>query len=414
MANDLLLTHCKALVQLRPQAEAPVYGREMAELPMLENAWLLIREGLIHSYGSMDQGLPTCDYQYNLAGRMVFPSFVDSHTHLVFAATREAEFVDRINGLSYEEIAKRGGGILNSARHMAQASEEDLFEQAWQRLQEVIATGTGAIEIKSGYGLSTDSELKMLRVIKEIRKRSPIPVKATFLGAHAFPAQFKNDHEGYIKEIITQMIPQIAKEGLADYCDVFCDRGFFSPEETDRILKAALDYGLKPRLHANELGHTGGVQVGVNHKAVSIDHLEYLSSEEIELLKNSLCIPTGLPGTAFFLGIPYPDARAMMEANLPLALASDYNPGSCPSGNMPFVLSLACLRMKMTPEEAINATTLNTACALELQQKYGSISPGKVANLWISKPLSSIARIPYSFGSNLVDQVILNGEVYKA
>ena len=412
MAKDLLLTNCRALVQTRPKADQPVYGREMAELPMLENAWLLIREGHIHSYGSMDQALPTSDRQFNLAGRMVFPSFVDSHTHLVFAATREAEFVDRLKGLSYEEIAKRGGGILNSARHMEQASEEELYQTAWSRLQEVIRTGTGAIEIKSGYGLSTETELKMLRVIRELKKNAPIPVKATFLGAHAFPTQFKQDHEGYLKLLIDEMLPLIAQEDLADYCDAFCDRGFFSPEETDRLFEAALRYGLKLRLHANELGHTGGVQVGVKHQAISIDHLEYLSAEEIEMLKNSNSIPTGLPGTAFFLGIPYPDARAMMEANLPLALATDYNPGSCPSGNMPFVLSLACLRMKMTPEEAINATTMNSAFALELGQRMGSITPGKVANLWISKPLNSIAQIPYAFGSNPVDQVILNGEFY--
>jgi imidazolonepropionase len=345
-------------------------------------------------------------------GRFLFPSFVDTHTHLVFAASREKEYVDRIHGLSYEEIAARGGGILNSAAAMATADEDVLYIEACRRMREIIGMGTGAVEIKSGYGLSTESELKMLRVIRRLSESFPIPVKATFLGAHAYPAAYKTDHEGYLRLLEDEMIPKVVAQGIATYFDVFCDRGFFSPEETERLAQKAKRAGLKVRLHANELGLTGGVQVGVKVGAISVDHLEYTSAAERTLLKNSNTIPTLLPGTAFFLGIPYPDARAMIDEGLPVVLASDYNPGSCPSGNMPFILSLACTRMRMTPEEALNAATYNASFALELQDDVGSITKGKLANLWLSHPMPSLAFLPYAFGSNLVDRIWLNGREY--
>ena len=339
------------------------------------------------------------------------PAWCDSHTHIVFAATREEEFVDRIRGLSYEEIARRGGGILNSARKMQAASEEDLLAGARARLREVIGMGTGAIEIKSGYGLTLESELKMLHVIRKLKEGSPIPVKATFLGAHAVPLEYKDRREDYISLIINEMLPVVAGEGLAEYCDVFCDKGFFTPGETDKILKSASVYGLKARIHANELGITGGVQVGVANNALSVDHLEYTGDEEIEALLNSSTIPTLLPNCAFFLGIPYPNARAMIDAGLPVALASDFNPGSAPSGNMPFVISLACIRMKMLPEEAINAATINGARAMELENEVGSVAVGKRANLMISRPMNSLAVLPYHFGSQIAEKVIINGQV---
>ncbi|MBI3233138.1 MAG: imidazolonepropionase, partial [Bacteroidetes bacterium] len=323
----------------------------------------------------------------------------------------EGEFVDRINGLTYEEIAERGGGILNSANKLGDESEDDLFLSAHQRLMQCVRWGTGAIEIKSGYGLSVESELKMLRVIKRLKSISPIPIKATFLGAHAMPIAYKNNRAEYIQIIIDEMLPVIANEELADYCDVFCDKGFYTPEETEIILKAALNYGLKPKIHANELGLTGGVQVGVANDAISVDHLEYTSEVELNILKDSNTIPTLLPSTAFFLGIPYPDARTMIEADLPICLASDYNPGSSPSGRMSFVMSLACLRMKMTPTEAFNACTINAAYALELQDLCGSITKGKLANLMITKPARDLAIIPYSFGEDMIDQIIIKGEL---
>jgi imidazolonepropionase len=343
---------------------------------------------------------------------MVFPSWCDSHTHIVFAASREEEFVDRIKGLSYEEIAERGGGILNSARRMQDCSEETLYESAYERLQEVIGHGTGALEIKSGYGLSLESEIKMLRVIRRLKQNSPIPIKATFLGAHAVPAAFKTKRADYIDLIIHQMLPQVAAEQLAEYCDVFCDRGFFTVEETDQILKAAWQYGLKPKIHANELDYSGGVQIGIANGAISVDHLEYTGPEEIAALATSNTLPTLLPSCAFFLGIPYAPARQMMDAGLPVVLATDYNPGSSPSGKMPFVVSLACIKMKMLPEEAIYAATLNGACALELADDYGSITVGKKANLFITRPMPSLAYLPYAFGETLVRRIILNGKVF--
>lgn len=410
---NLLIYNIKGLVQVANHPRKIVAGADMAKLPVLNDAWLLIKEGRITSFGLMN-ALPEIEdiQKIDANGRFVFPSYIDPHTHLVFAGSREKEFVMKIKGATYQEIAAAGGGILNSADRLASASEEQLFESAKKRLFEVIRTGTGAIEIKSGYGLSTDAEIKMLRVIKELKKTSPIPIKATFLGAHAVPGAYTNNRELYISELIDKMLPIIKSEGLADYIDVFCDRGFFTPIETDLILKAGIKSGLKPRIHANELDFSGGIQVGVANNALSVDHLEFTGQKEIEVLLNSETMPVLLPSTAFFLRLNYPPAREMIEAGLPIALASDYNPGSSPSGNMNFVLSLACLYLKMTPEEAINAATINSAHTLELDDQLGSISPGKTANLFITEPISDFSFIPYSFGANRIETVILNGKVY--
>jgi len=331
---------------------------------------------------------------------------------LVFPKTREEEFVDRINGLSYEQIAANGGGILNSARHLTNISSEALYDVSCQRLEELIRLGTGAIEIKSGYGLSLEAELKILRVIKKLKENYAIPIKSTFLGAHAYPLEYKENHEAYIQLIINEMLPAVAAEGLADYMDVFCEKGFFSVADTDRLLDAASKYNLKHKIHANQLHNSGGVQIGVKHKAISVDHLECVGDEEITCLLNSTTIPTLLPAAAFFLGISYQPARKMIDANLPVCLASDYNPGSCPSGNIPFLLSLACTQLKMTPNEAFNALTYNGAAAMELQHEVGSISKGKKANFIITKALPSFNLIPYSFGSNLIDKVYIDGKQF--
>ena len=410
---SLLIRNIKTLVQAGTQPRQVVKGADMAVLPVVNDAFLLIENERIVSFGHISQCPDRADQVLDASGRMVFPCWCDSHTHIIFAASREEEFVDRIRGLSYEEIARRGGGILNSARRLQEVSEDALFESAWGRLQEVIGYGTGAIEIKSGYGLSLESEMKMLRVIRRLKAASPIPVKATFLGAHAVPLEYKERRSAYIDLIIHKMLPQVAEEGLADYCDVFCDKGFFTPEETAQILQAGWRYGLKPKIHANELGYTGGVQAGVANKAISVDHLEYTGDAEIEALKQSDTLPTLLPSCAFFLGIPYAPARKMMDAGLPVVLATDYNPGSSPSGKMPFVLSLACIKMKMLPEEAINAATINGAFAMELASEYGSIAVGKVANVFISAPIPSLAYIPYAFGSNLVETVVLQGKLWE-
>jgi imidazolonepropionase len=345
-------------------------------------------------------------------GKIVLPAWIDSHTHIVFPASRELEFIDKIKGLSYEEIAKRGGGILNSAKRMKEVDEVFLFDSTMHRLQEMISLGTGAVEIKSGYGLNFDNEIKMLRVIRKIKEHSPVPVKANFLGAHAFPPEFKENKQGYIEEICDRMIPYIADNGLADYIDVFCDKGFFTVDQTDQIINSGAKYGLKPKIHANELEISGGVQIGVKNNAVSVDHLERIGREEMEVLSGSNTVPTLLPGTSFFLKIPYAPAREMIDSGLGVALASDFNPGSSPSGNMNFIISLACIYMKMLPEEAINAATINAAYALELQDELGSISVGKKANLIITKPLDNIAQIPYFYGSNLIDKVLVNGVIY--
>lgn len=410
---SLLIRNIKILVQAESQPRPVVKGTDMATLPLVHDAFVLIENERIAAFGPMTECPERADAVLDASGRLVFPSWCDSHTHLVYAASREEEFVDRIRGLTYEEIARRGGGILNSARRLQEASEDQLFDSAWKRLQEVIGYGTGAIEIKSGYGLSPESELKMLRVIRRLKEISPVPVKATFLGAHAIPAGYKERRNEYISLIIDKMLPQVAEEGLADYCDVFCDKGFFTPEETEQILKAGWRYGLKPKIHANELGYTGGVQVGVANRAISVDHLEYTGDAEIAVLTNSDTLPTLLPSCAFFLGIPYAPARKMMDAGLPVVLATDYNPGSSPSGKMPFVIALACIKMKMLPEEAINAATINGAKAMELEAGYGSIAVGKVANLFISTPIPSLAYLPYAFGSNIVETVVLRGKVWE-
>jgi len=403
-------------VGLHPKSKLMLRGNEMDNLHVLENAWLLIEDDLIKDFGDMESipahilNLPS---QISAEGRYVFPSWCDSHTHIVFAATREEEFAMKIQGKTYEEIAAAGGGILNSANKLQKATEDELFESASVRLTQMIRQGTGAVEIKSGYGLTVESEIKMLRVIKRLKASFPVPIKATFLAAHAFPALYKDDHEGYINLIINEMLPVIAKEQLADYIDVFCEKGFFSIAETDRILKAGAAYGLKPKVHANQLSVSGAVEVAVLNHAVSVDHLEESDEATIVALQSSNTMATLLPSCSFYLGIPFADARSFIKANLPVTLATDYNPGSTPSGNMNFVVSLGCIKLKMFPEQAINAATLNGAAAMEISENYGSIAIGKKANLFITKPMPSIAYLPYSFGETQVDTVILNGEVYN-
>jgi len=409
---DLLIVNIKGLVQVRDKSVTRVAGDAMAELPVLENAYLAISDELILDFGSMDL-LPlfTATQTIDARGRFVFPSFVDSHTHLVFAATREEEFVMKIKGATYQEIAAKGGGILNSAKRLQQTSEDELLERALMRASEVIRTGTGAIEIKSGYGLTVKDELKMLRVARRVAAQSPLIVRSTLLGAHAVPAGMKK--EDYISLVLNEMIPAVAAEKLADYIDVFCETGFFTQDETEMIAEEGKRFGLKPRIHANQLNRSGGVQAGVKTGALSVDHLENIGDEEIRLLSGSNTMPTVLPFAAFFLNLSFPPAREMLNAGLPLAIASDYNPGSSPSGNMLMMISLACIKMKMTPEEAINACTINTASALELSDKVGSITKGKVANVFITKQIPSIAFIPYAMGSNVIETTILRGNVVQ-
>lgn len=410
MKADLLIVNIKGLVQVRESTPHFLSGAEMAALPVLEDAYLAIDGEKISRFGPMSgRGSIQAKQTLDASGRYVFPSFVDSHTHLVFAASREEEFVMKIRGASYEEIAASGGGILNSAKKIQSISENELFEKSLSRANEIIRSGTGAVEIKSGYGLTVKDEVKMLRVAKRIGKDTPLTVKTTFLGAHAVPKELKR--EDYIRLIIEEMIPAVAEEKLADYIDVFCEHRFFSVEETEKIVEKGKQFGMKPRIHANQLHPSGGVQIGVKIGAISVDHLENIGDEEIQVLKGTSTMPTALPGAAFFLNLPFPPARKMMEAGLPIAIASDYNPGSAPSGNMPLILSLACIKMKMTPEEAINAATINTAYALDLLNTHGSITKGKAANVFITKPMSSLAYLPYSFGANLVDTVILKGRV---
>ncbi|MDZ4749800.1 MAG: imidazolonepropionase [Saprospiraceae bacterium] len=412
MTKSLLLRRISSLSGIQPEGINRLRGKDMAALHAVENAYLLIENDRILQFGPDHEcSVERADTIIDCTGKMVLPAFCDSHTHLVFAAWRENEFVDRIKGMSYEEIANRGGGILNSALKLQAASEELLFELATARLHEVMRMGTGAIEIKSGYGLTVESELKMLRVIRRLKYLNLLPIKATFLGAHAMPTLFKSNRPAYVRMLTEEMLPQIAEQGLADYVDVFCDKGFYTVEETDHILSAAAKYGLKPKIHANELAYSGGVQVGVRHQAVSVDHLEYTGSEEIASLASSNTIATILPSTAFFLGLPYAPARKMIENDLCVALASDYNPGSSPSGNMSFILSLACVKLKMLPSEALNALTINGAAALELSDKVGSITASKSANLLITKPVTSLAYLPYSFGTSWIDCVIIGGKV---
>ena len=406
-----IIQHIKQLVNTRTNSIV-VRGAELSQLPIIDNAFIVIENGIIQAYGSMqelsDEHLHGAEL-INAAGASILPCWCDSHTHLVYAASREEEFVHKINGLTYADIAAKGGGILNSARKIAQATEDELYLLAMARLQELMKLGTGAIEIKSGYGLNTANELKMLRVIKRIKETAPIPVKASFLGAHTYPLEFKENHNGYIDQIIHEMLPVIANEQLADYIDVFCEEGFFSVAETQRICEAGIAYGLKPKIHANQLHASGGVELGVKLGAVSVDHLETMNDAAIQALGASNTIGTMLPTAAFFLRMPYQPARTLINANAALALASDYNPGSSPSGNMNFVVGLSCIQMKMLPEEAINAATINGAFAMELQDEIGSITVGKRANLIFTKPIPSLAYLPYSFGSNLIDKVMING-----
>lgn len=411
----ILIKNIKQLVQTEESPRLKVAGKDMKELPCISDAWLAIEEDRIVGFGSMTEWEGIANWKdlqvIDATDKVVMPCYCDSHTHIIYAGSREGEFVDRINGLTYEQIFERGGGILNSAKKMQTASEDELVQSALDRIHEVLKHGTGAIEIKSGYGLSVDSELKMLRVINKLKALSPIPVKATFLGAHAVPGLYKNDKKGYIHLLINEIMPIIEKEQLAEYCDVFCEQNYFTPDETLEILTAAKKHGMVSKVHAEQLSNYGGVLAGVKAGAISVDHLEYVGEKEIEALKNSETMPTILPGAAFFLSLPYPPARKMMDAGLPLAVASDYNPGSSPSGNMNLMLSFCCVQYKMTPEEAINAATINSAYAMGLSETHGSIAVGKKANIFITKEIPGYAFIPYSFGNNLIETVIINGKV---
>lgn len=415
--SKLLIKNIKTLVQVRDADILKVSGDAMKELPCIHNAWLAVDNGLIADFGDMESFPGISDWKdlevIDADGKIVMPCYADSHTHIVYAGNREGEFVDRINGLTYDEIFQRGGGILNSAKRLEAATEDELFEQAMVRLNEVISQGTGSIEIKSGYGLSLDTELKMLRVIKRIKDLNLIPVKATFLGAHALPTEFKQNKKGYIDLIINEMIPKIANEKLADYIDVFCEKGYFNAEETKFILMEGKKHGLIGKVHAEQMSHSDGIKTAVECQAISADHLEFCSDEDIYLLRGSSTMPTVLPGAAFFLNLPLPPARKMIDSGLAIAFASDFNPGSCPSGNMNFMMSLGCVQYKLTPEEVINASTLNSAYAMNLSHEVGSISIGKKANFFITKPISSYAFIPYSFGSNLIESVYLNGKKFN-
>jgi imidazolonepropionase len=408
-----LIINIKELLQIRETSITKVSGKEMAILPTLKNAFLVIKDNLIADFGSMDN-LPNIDADkvIDATGKMILPSWCDSHSHIVYAGNREQEFVDRINGLTYEEIANRGGGILNSAKKLNEATEDEIYDQSKARLEEVMRLGTGAVEIKSGYGLTVDGELKMLRVIQKLSKKYPITIKATFLGAHAFPLEYAANHQGYIDLIINEMLPEIAKNKLADYIDAFCETGYFTVAETEQIMEAGIRFGLKPKIHVNQFNSIGGIQAGIKYNALSVDHLEVMKTEDIDALKNTEIMPVALPSCSYFLSIPYTPAREMLAAGLPLALATDYNPGSTPSGNMNFVVATACIKMKMTPEEAINAATLNGAYAMGISETNGSITIGKKANLIITKPIPSYYQLPYAFGSNLIDTVIVEGKIF--
>ncbi|MBK7443703.1 MAG: imidazolonepropionase [Bacteroidetes bacterium] len=402
-----LISNIKTLWQTDDGTRVVLRGKAMATIPHLNNAWLLIENGLIADFGTMDTIPEMNCTQIDASGKMVLPAWVDSHTHLVFAGNRAEEFAMRIKGKTYEDIAAAGGGIIKSAAKMRGMDESELFDKAQERLEHLIQLGTGTIEIKSGYGLSTAAELKMLRVIRKLKEKNQIEIKATFLGAHAIPTEYKNNRSGYIDLIIDEMLPKIADEQLANYCDVFCEEGYFTNEETDRILAAASEFDIKPKIHVNQFTNTGGIQTGIKNNAISVDHLEHLGEAEINALLQSNTLPVALPGCSFFIQIPYTPGRKLIDAGLPIVLASDFNPGSCPSGNMAFVVALACIQMKLTPEEAINAATLNGAAALELSNKVGSIAKGKQARLIITKPIESLAEIPYRFGANLIDRVII-------
>ncbi len=409
---SILIKNIGGLVNCRTEYHL-LRGKELSSLPTLSNAYLIINDGIIEEYGEMSSfQKKEIDFKHvhDASGKFILPTWCDSHTHIVNAGTRENEFIDKINGLTYTDIAEKGGGILNSANKLQNASEDQLFLDAWNRIEELKKLGTGAIEIKSGYGLTVESELKMLRVIKKLKEKSSISIKSTFLGAHAFPSAYKENHEAYISLIINEMLPVIAKDKLADYIDVFCEQGFFSPNEMELICQEGMKYGLKPKLHINQLSSIGGIQTAINLNALSVDHLETMTETDINDLSNSNTIGTLLPTAAFFLRMPYQPARKLIEAGCAISLASDFNPGSSPSGNMNFVITLSCIQMKMLPEEAINAATINASYAMDLQDSLGSITVGKKANFIFTKPIRSISLLPYSFGSNLIDQVMINGE----
>ena len=411
----MLIVNIKELVGIEEQGRLLKRGKEMAETGRIKDAFLNIKGKKIEDYGPMDSDicrkyLSENHRIHDVKGSVVMPAFCDSHTHLVYANSREMEFVDKIRGLSYEEIAKRGGGILNSAKATAAASEDELYDMAQQRLDEVMRMGTGAIEIKSGYGLTTESELKLLRVIRRLKENSPLTIKSNFLGAHGIPMEYRGHQEDYVDLVINEMIPLVAAEDLADFIDVFCDQGFFTCEDTERILMAGIKYGMRPKIHANEMAISGGVQVGVKYGAISVDHLEQMGDAEIEALKGSETMPTVLPGCAFFLNLPLSPARKMIDSGLPVAMASDFNPGTSPSGNMQLILSMACIRYSLTPEEALNATTLNTAYAMGVSDEVGSITKGKLANLIITQPMTQLEFMPYYYGANKVAKMILNGK----
>jgi imidazolonepropionase len=415
----LLLENIRELIQTEETPAIWVAGREMSRLNTIPNAFLLINNELIEDFGPMSKmGQINIDddvvMEIDCSDRLVFPSWCDSHTHLVYAGSREKEFIGKIKGLTYADISGMGGGILHSAKLLHQTSEDELYDQAFQRIMEIIHFGTGALEIKSGYGLNSEDEIKMLKVIQRLKMSTPVCIRATFLGAHAVPERYKNHVSGYVNEIINEMIPRVAGEDLADYIDVFCEEGWFSPDDTDRILMAGMKYGLRPKIHANEMGFSGGVQVGVKYNALSVDHLEYMGEEEINLLLKSETMPTILPGASFFLGMPYAPAGSLINAGLPIALATDYNPGSSPSGNMCLVGSLACIQQKLLPEQVINASTINGAYAMGISDCFGSIARGKIANIFITTPIPNIDYFYYSYGSNLVETVILNGEIQKS
>ena len=411
---SILITNIKKLVQVETKPVRFRAGKQMSELNSIENAFLLIKNGKIADFGKMTNlELQTLNFELSIdaTGKMVFPSFCDSHTHLVYPASREIEYVDKIKGLSYEEIARRGGGILNTAKKMKETTVAELVDSAMQRLDEISTYGTGAVEIKSGYGLDTEQEMKILYVIRKLKELSPLTIKATFLGAHSIPLEYRGRQHEYVDWVINEMIPMVSAEELADYIDVFCDKGFFTIEDTERILMAGMKYGLRPKIHANELDYSGGIQVGVKYNALSIDHLEYTGDNEIEVLKGTDTMPTILPGAAFFLGMPFAPARKMIEAGLPIAMASDFNPGSSPSGNMQLIISMASILYRLTPEEAINSATLNSAYAMGVEEELGTIAIGKKANVFITKEIPTVEFMPYAYGSNKVETIILNGKV---
>ncbi|MEO2071947.1 MAG: imidazolonepropionase [Zunongwangia sp.] len=406
-----LFKNIKELIQIRDPEIKKVDGREMKELPSIKDAWLLIEDDKIVDFGSMESFPENNTAKIiDASGKLILPTWCDSHTHIVYAGNRELEFADRINGLSYEEIANRGGGILNSAKTLQETPEDEVYLQSAARLEEVMKLGTGAVEIKSGYGLTEEGELKMLRVIKKLQQHYDIPIKSTFLGAHAIPTEYQSDPEKYMDLVINEILPKVANQNLAEYIDIFCEKGYFSVEDTHKLLSAAKKYGMKPKIHVNQFHAIGGIKAGVEHKALSVDHLEVMTNEDIESLKNTETMPVALPSCSLFLSIPFTPARKILDAQLPIALATDFNPGSTPSGNMNMVLSLACIKMKMTPEEAINAATINGAYAMELSDVVGSITKGKKANLIMTKKIPSYTFLPYAFGSNNIDTVYINGK----